>query len=89
MDEILNTKLVAENEKCKFFINSFTVEAEKWAQKYGMKDIKCLLAVQKDNKNDKSYVLIRNEEFIYDTTSYEALGCYIDAFAVSEGRKRI
>ena len=80
---------VSENAVCKFYVNSWTKGAEQWAASYGFDDIKCLLAVQKKNTSDKSYVLIRNDEFIYDSKKYEDVGVHIDIIALSEGKSRI
>jgi len=79
---------VAENEKCESYVNSWTQGAEKWAKEWGLDNIKCFFVVQKENPDDKDYVLVRNDEFIYDTKSYEALVCHIDMIALSEGKER-
>ena len=80
---------VAENDVCTFYTNDCTAGAEDWAKKiWGIDDIKCLLVVQKAN-SCKEYVLVRNNEYIYNSQSYEALAVYIDVIAFSEGRERL
>ena len=57
-----------------------------WAKQYGIDDIICLIAAQKNNPKEKEYVLIRNNEFIYSHTNYEAVGTHIDMIALHEGK---
>jgi len=77
---------VAENDKCIFYVNSFTQGAEQWAAKWGMNDIKCLVAEQKSGPWDREYILVQNDEFVYSSQRYEDLACHIDMVAIKEGR---
>lgn len=79
---------VAENEVCTFYSNSMTKGVIDWAKQWGINDIVCLIAAQKKNPQDKEYVLIRNNEFIYANTKYEAIGVHIDVIGMSEGKTR-
>ena len=79
---------VAENEVCEFYTNSCTEGAEQWAKTWGIDDIKCLIAVQKINPADRAYVLIRHNDFIYESQKYESVAVHIDVIAISEGKVR-
>jgi len=74
-----------ENKQCFFYVNDWTRGAEDYAKACGL-NIKCLHAVQKDNSKDEIYILIENNEIIYEQGSYEGLGCYIDMIALSRGK---
>lgn len=79
--------MIATNDKANFYRSIFTEGAEKWAREYGLNDIRCVVAEEKATGH-KSYVLIRDGQFIYDTTNYEQLGVHIDMIALSEGKQR-
>ena len=81
-------KLYLETDKCFFYSNSWTQGINKWAKEWGFKRMICLLAVQKSNPKDKDYVLIRDNEIIYEDKNYESLATHIDMIATSEGKKR-
>jgi len=84
-DFLKNTK-IAENDVCIFYVNTWTKGAETWAEKWGFNDIKCLLAEQKSDPEDKEYVLVQNDEFIYVSKKYEDLVAHIDMIAIEDGR---
>jgi hypothetical protein len=82
-------KIIAENDKCQFAVNSWTEGAESYAVHTWDIKLRCLLAIQKSDPLDREYILIINNEVIYASKSYEALGAHIDMLALSEGKKKI
>lgn len=88
MNVIQNDRKVGDNNVCEFYQNSWTDGAENWAKGWGLKEIRCMIAVQKKNPDDKDYILIDGNEIIYATKQYEALGVHIDIVALSRGLKR-
>ena len=82
-------KVIAENDKCQFAVNSWTEGAESYAvQTWDMK-LRCLLAIQKSDPLDRDYILLVDNEVVYSCKSYEALGAHIDMLALSDGKKKI
>ena len=87
MNELFPKTKIADNGKCTFYSDSGTIEAEKWAKEWGLKNFRCMLAEQNDTK-ELEYILIEGNDVIYATKQYEALACHIDIVAVSKGLKR-
>lgn len=88
MSDLFEKTLVFDNGKVEWYVNHLTKDAEKWAEEWGLKGIKCYLTIQKSNKDDVDYVLVQNGEAIHATKSFEALAVHIDMMAAHEGLKR-
>jgi hypothetical protein len=86
MLKLTESTKIAENEVCNFYVDSFTEGADQWAKKWGLGGIKCLVAEQKSDPNDKEYVLIQDNEFVYSSKSYESIAVHIDTIALSQGK---
>jgi len=82
-------KVVAENDKCQFAVNSWTEGAEKYAVHTWDIKLRCLLAIQKSNPSERDYILLVNNEVVYSSKSYEGIGAHIDMLALSEGKKKV
>ena len=80
--------MVFENEKARFYRSKWTDSANRYAREYGFEDIFCFIAVMKEDENDRSYVLICEQNIVYDTKQYEALCSHIDMVALVEGKER-
>jgi hypothetical protein len=79
--------LIGSNNKCNFYINDWTKGAEQWAKEWGLKNIRCMIAEQKEDKA-RDYLLVEGNDIIYSTTGYENLAVHIDIIAVGKGLKR-
>lgn len=88
LDDYFEETKVFENETCHFYRSSFTDSANRYAREYGFDDLFCFLAVMKENEMDRNYVLIKNNDVVYDTKGFEAICTHIDMMAVDEGKKR-
>ena len=88
MSDVLFPKTkITDNGKCTFYSDSWTIEAEKWAKEWGLKGFRCMLAEQ-NNTKEIDYILIEENQVVYETKQYEALAVHIDIIAVSKGLKR-
>jgi hypothetical protein len=90
---IMHTRptLVVENEVCQFWMTDMTNGASDWAQKKrGIKDLICLLAVQKKDA-DRYFVLLdtKTNQILHASKSFEDIACKIDKIAIGEGRKAL
>jgi hypothetical protein len=84
----MDDELIFETDKCFFYSNSWTQGVDKWAKEWGLDDIRCFLAVQKNDSKDRDYVLVSNNEITYEDKNYESVAAHVDITAVSEGKKR-
>lgn len=83
-----NDVKISGNDKCEFYQNSWTKGADQWANEWGLKNLHCLLAIQKSDPNDQEYILVYKGEVVYVSKQYDAIGAHIDIIALSEGKKR-
>jgi hypothetical protein len=58
-----------------------------WARKWGIKDIIVFTATFPDKAQE--YLVVRDQTPVYASQSMEAVACWIDATAMSEGRTRL
>lgn len=87
-----NEELVFENDKAKWFSNSWTRSATDWAhKKCGLKEIVVLIAEHKE-EGEKSYIILERRENemspIYENTNYEAVCYHLDAMSVARGTRK-
>jgi hypothetical protein len=87
LDEYFEEFKVFENEKSHFYRSKWTDSANRYARDYGFDNLFCFIAVMKENEEDRSYVLIREQEVVYDTKQYEALCSHIDIMAIAEDKE--
>ena len=67
----------------KLYTNGLTENTDKYAKNLGLKQIKVYKAVF-DGK--LMYVIFQGKEAVYETTSYEQVGCRLDALKIIQGR---
>jgi hypothetical protein len=67
----------------KLYTNGLTENTDKYAKNLGLKQIKVYKAVF-DGK--PMYVIFQGKEAVYETTSYEQVGCRLDALKIIQGR---
>jgi len=79
--------VAGENNKCVFYVNSWTKGVEQWAKEWGLKNIRCMVAEQKDTK-EREYIVIEGNDVIFAHKQYESIACHIDIIAVNRGLKR-
>jgi hypothetical protein len=84
--------LVYENEKAKWYTNSWTKSATEWAhKKCGLDETMVLIAIEKEN-GDKAFVVLEKKgnemSPIYENPNYEALCYFLDALSISRGTRK-
>jgi hypothetical protein len=82
-------KIISENDKCQFAVNSWTEGAESYATKTWGLNLRCLLAIQKACPTDRDYILVVDNEVVYSNKSYETIGAHIDMMALNEGKIKL
>jgi hypothetical protein len=85
MNCIEDTLYATTETGTKLFINSYTKNSEKYAKGIKLNNVKVFLTHHKNG--EKVYVIFKKNIPVYESSSYESIGCHLDIMKMLKERK--